>query len=126
MLAYSGLLQQLEQHSYSLYQEPMCRYGNPVYPLRVHLQGPFANPTPDQLRYNKSMSQLHVVVEWVFGDISNLFAFLDFKKNLKIGLSSVGKMYTCCALMQNARSCLYECTASNFFGLDAPNLMDYF
>ena len=72
------------------------------------------------------MSQSRVAVEWVFGDILNSFAFLDFKKNLKIGLSSVGKMYTCCALMQNARSCLYGCTTSKCFGLDTSNLMDYF
>ena len=46
MLAYSGLLQQLEQHSYNLHQEPMCLYGDTTYLLRFHLQGPFANPTP--------------------------------------------------------------------------------
>ena len=104
----------------------MYLQGDTAYPLRVHLQGPFANPTPDQLRHNKAMSQSRVAVEWVFSDISNCFAFRNFKKNLKIGLSSVGKMYTCCALMQNARNCLYECTTSKFFGLDTPNLMDYF
>ena len=57
MLAYSGLLQQLEQHSHNLYEEPMCLYGDPTYPLRIHLQGPFAKPTPDRLKYNKDMSQ---------------------------------------------------------------------
>ena len=36
---------------------------------------------------------------------------------------SVGKM---CALMQNARSCLYECSSSNIFGLDTLNEKDYF
>ena len=99
MLAYSGFLHQLEQHFYSLYQEAMCLYSDSAYALHVHLQRPFTNPTPDQLRYNKAMSQSCVVVEWVFGDISNFFAFIDFKRNFKIGLSSVGKMYTCCALM---------------------------
>ena len=126
MLAYSGLLQQLEQHCYNLYQEPMYLYRHPAYPLHVHLQGPFSNPTPDQIRYNKAMSQSRVAVEWVFGDTSNLFSFLNFRKNLKIGISSVGKMYTCCALMENPRSFLYGCTTSNFFGLNTPNLMDYF
>ena len=70
----------------------MCLYSDPAYLLRVHLQGLIAKPTPDQLRYNKAMSQSRVAVEWVFGAISYLFAFLDFKKNLEIGLSSVGKM----------------------------------
>ena len=39
------------------------------------------------------MSEVRVAVEWVFGDILNYFAFLDFKKDLKVGLSAVGKMY---------------------------------
>ena len=37
------------------------------------------------------MSQVRVSVEWLFGDIVNYFKFLDFKKNLKIGMSSIGK-----------------------------------
>ena len=45
-------------------------------------------------------------MEWVFGDITSYFAFLDFKKNLKVGLSPVGKMYAVCALLRNAITCL--------------------
>ena len=48
------------------------------------------------------MSKVRVLVEWIFGDVVNYFKFLDFKKNLKICLSSVGKMYITCALMHNA------------------------
>lgn len=39
------------------------------------------------------MNYVRVLVEWLFGDIVNYFVFLDFNKNLKIGLSFVGKMY---------------------------------
>ena len=46
------------------------------------------------------MSEMQTSVEWVFRDILNYFAFLDFKKNLKIGPSSVGKMYITCALIR--------------------------
>ena len=38
-------------------------------------------------------------MEWLFGDIINSFKFLDYKKNLKIGLSGVRKMYIVCALL---------------------------
>ena len=41
----------------------MCLYSDPAYLLRVHLQGLIAKPTPDQLRYNKAMSQSRVAVE---------------------------------------------------------------
>ena len=72
------------------------------------------------------MSQLRVSVEWVFGDIVNYFKFVDFKKNLKIGLSSVGKFYVVSALLRNALTCLYGNTTSAFFDLPPPALNEYF
>lgn len=71
----------------------MCIYGDPAYPLRIHLQAPFRNRaiTPQVLAYNSSMSAVRTADEWLFGDIINYFKFLDFKKNLKLGLSQVGK-----------------------------------
>ena len=78
----------------------MCIYGDPAYPLRIHLQAPFRNRvlTPQMLAYNGSMSAVRTAVEWLFGDVINYFKFLDFKKNLKIGLSQVGKMYIVCSI----------------------------
>ena len=66
------------------------------------------------------MSEVRVSVEWLFGDVVNYFKFLDFKKNLKICLSAVGKMYITCALMRNARACLYGSTTSEFFQMSPP------
>ena len=54
----------------------------------------------------------------------NYFKFLDFKKNLKIGLSSVGKTYVVCALIRNALTCLYSNETSKYFGLEPPTLQD--
>ena len=78
-------------------------------PLRIHLQGPFRDAilTPQKELYNYSMSSVRTSVEWLFGDIQNYFKFIDFKKNLKVGLSSVGKMYVVSALLRNALTCLY-------------------
>ena len=105
--------------------QPLCVYGDPAYPLRVHLQAPFREGvrfTPQMCAYNKSMSEVRVSVEWLFGDIANYFKFLDFKKNLKIELSSVGKLYMVSGILRNALTCL----ASQFFGLDSPLIHDYF
>ena len=128
MLAESGLLRDLERYAFSTVGQPMCIYGDPAYPLRVHLQGPFqgAALTPQMEMFNDSMSSVRVSVEWLFGDILNYFKFLDFKKNLKIGLSSVGKIYVVCALLRNALTCLYGNNTSDFFELDPPSLQDYF
>ena len=72
------------------------------------------------------MSSVRVSVELVFGHIINYFKFMDFKKNLKIGLSAVGKMYSVCALLRNALTCLYGSTTSVYFGVDPPTLQEYF
>ena len=120
MLADSGLLQDLEQYAFSTLGQPMCIYGDPAYPLRVHLQAPFqgAAVTAQMEMFNASMSSTRMSVEWLFGDIINSFKFLDFKKNLKIGLSSVGKMYVVSALLRNALTCLYGNETSGFFDLE--------
>ena len=50
----------------------------------------------------------------------------NYKKNLKIGLSQVGKMYIVCSILRNALTCLYSNTTADFFGLDPLSLNDYF
>ena len=72
------------------------------------------------------MSALRISVEWLFGDVINSFKFLDYEKNLKIGLSSVGKMYVVCALLRNAITCLYGNNTSGYFGIEPPSLEQYF
>ena len=41
MLAESGLYNSLRTHAVSTTGQPMCIYGDPAYPLRIHLQAPF-------------------------------------------------------------------------------------
>ena len=77
MLADTGLLDELEQHAFLTTREPMALYGDPAYPLRVHLQVPYwgAGITPQMELYNKAMSSVCMCVEWLFGDIVNYFKF---------------------------------------------------
>lgn len=106
----------------------MALYGDPAYPLRVHLVVPYraAGITLQMEEFNKSMSSLRISVEWLFGDIVNYFKFVDFKKTQKISLSAVGKMYIVCAILRNAMTCLYGNFTSDFFDIDPPTLQDYF
>ena len=110
MLKDSGLLDDLERNAFSpATGEAMCIYGDPAYPLRLLLQQPFreAPLTAPMEQFNKSMSSVRTSVEWIFGDIVASFKFLGFKKNLKIGLSAVGKHYVVCALLRNALTCMH-------------------
>ena len=128
MLRMSGLLDQLQQFSHSPAGQPLCIYGDPAYPLRIHLQAPYkaAHLTQDQEAFNSSMSDVRSAVEWVFGDILSYFAFLDFKKSLKIGLSPIGTMYSVCGLLRNAVTCFYGSTTSDYFDLQPPTIQEYF
>lgn len=100
----------------------MCLYLDPAYPLRIHLQAPVSyvrlTPKMEALIFNQSMSQVRVSVEGIISDVVKSFKSMDFKNNLKIGLSSVGKMYIVCALIQNVITCLY--------GLSLPTIHEYF
>ena len=127
MLAESGLLNQLQQHAWSN-NNPLCIYGDPAYPLRVHLQAPFrgANLTQDQKRFSTAMSSVRTIAEWLFGLVSNYFKFVDFKKMQRIGMSPVGKVYIVCSILQNAHTCLYGNLTSETFELEPPSIRDYF
>ena len=103
----------------------MCIYGGAAYPMRAHLIQPFRDRvlTPQMQAFNTSMSKVREAVEWLFNDVATSWKFIDFKKNLKIG---VGKMYLVCAILRNALTCLYGNMTSEYFDLDPPALQDYF
>ena len=130
MLKDSGLLNDLQRVAFSPTGDVLCLYGDPAYPLRPHLMAPFRLRevsvfTENMEAFNEVMSSVRVSVEWLFGDVLNSFKFLDFKKNLKLGLSAIGKHYIVAALFRNIFTCLYGNTASTFFQLDPPTVQDY-
>jgi len=81
----------------------VCVWG-PSIPTACASTSPIStcssHPSNDGIQ--QRMSEVRVSVEWLFGDIANYFKFMDFKKKLKIGLSSVGKLYVVSALLRNA------------------------
>ena len=76
--------------------------------------------------FNTNTSATKVSVEWLFGDIIDYFKFLDFKKNLKIVLSSMGKLYIVAALLRNALTCMYGNQTAEYLDLQPPSLQEYF
>ena len=64
MLAMSGLLPQLQLDARTSNGNPFCVYGDPGYPLKVQLRGPFKGSLNQQQKNsNQSMSRLHTSVE---------------------------------------------------------------
>ena len=112
MLADSCLLRDLNQHAFSTTREPMALYGDPA---RI----PYACPPLSPLQKCRNNTANGVVKQsherrscvlwsrWLFGNI------IDFKKNLKLFLSVVGKMYVVCAVLRNALTCMYTNSTSD-------------
>lgn len=88
--------------------------------------GQAQNLAPHQLQFNQSMKNLRVAVEWGFGKIVNLFAFVDFKKNQKLLLQDLQSMYRIATLLTNCHTCLYGSQTSDYFNVAPPNLEQYF
>ena len=127
MLRESTLLHRLQQNFNRPDGTTYQLYGDPAYPVSPYLLAPFggAARTEDQNAWNKKMSRVRQSVEWGFGNVVRKFAFLDYKKNLKIYLQPVGVYYVVGVLLVNCHNCLYSNIISQFFDCDPPVLEDY-
>lgn len=109
------------------FNEPYYIYGDPAYPVRVELQGPYKGSrlTPEQREFNKQMSNCRVSVEWCFGKVLSLFAFVDYKKNQRLFLQPLSKYFKMAVLLTNIHTCFYGSQTSVFFNVSPPNVEDY-
>ena len=96
--------------------------------MQIHFQAPYkeGNLTRDQKNYNEAMKEVRVAAEWLFGEIKTYFKFVDFKTQLKDGLSSTGKICLVCGLLQNVKTCLYGNKVSEYFEMNPMTLVEYF
>jgi hypothetical protein len=149
ILGESGLYQELEQWAHSTNGQPMYLYGDQAYSMTTYIMCPVKgewyncsfpfdlalifsftcligiNLSEEELLFNKRMSSVRECVEWGFGKVVANFSFVDFKKNQKVFLQPVGRMYMVAVLMVNCHTCLYSSQTGMFFNLEAPQLNDY-
>ena len=128
MLNFSGVMFQLQQHSHGAKENQLLN-SDPAYLFRAYLQSPVpgAHLLPQEKDFSKTMNSVRVSVDWVIRDFMNHFKFSDLKKNLKIGLSAVGKFNRVSALFTNVNACLYGNNVKDFvFNIDSPSLENYF
>ena len=120
MLKESNLLEIISTHANGTDGEAMQLYSDLAYGVHWYLLSPFcgAQLMQEQNPFNKRMSVDRECVEWGFGKISGNFAFLDFKKNLKLLLQPVGCYYLVGSLLTNVHTCLYGSQTSSYFGMD--------
>lgn len=123
----SGIVELLENKLRGYGNRILSLYGDQAYPIMPCLLRPFdgARTTEIQRRFNKIMSLSRITVEWSFGKILRYFAYLDFKKNLKLQLQPVGKMYIVGTILTNCHTCLYGSQVSIYFQCQPPALERY-
>ncbi len=104
-------------------------YGDPGYSNSRFIKVGFKNYgtlSPLQKQFNSDMSALRVSVEYGFGRILQQFAFLDFKKNQKLYLQPLKKMYFVAGILCNAQMCMRGGQISKYFDCEPPTLQEYF
>lgn len=130
ILHLSQLVAELEQ----LFVQPdgswFTLYGDPGYSnqkfIKIGYRGRRRAPlTQQQQQFNADMSALRVHVEYGFGKIVNLFAFVDFKKNQKLLLQPIKEQYQVAALLTNCHTCLRGSQVSKYYNCDPPELEHY-
>ena len=103
-------------------------FGDPAYSNSDIIMTPFkgANLNQEQREFNKLLSSVRVSVEWCFGLVKRLFAFIDWAKSQKILLSPVALFFKVAVFLTNIHTCVNEGNqVSDFFQLDPPSLQEY-
>ena len=125
LLAESGLLGKIEFHTGQ--GRPLCIYGDCAYPLNQYLLCPYkgARITPEQDAFNRGMSCVREAIEWTFGKIVSIFAFVDFKKNQKLYLQPIGKYFLVASILTNCHTCFYGGQVASYFGMTPLTIEEY-
>lgn len=103
-------------------------YGDSGYCCSDIICTPFKSVllSPEEREFNQTMSSVRESVEWAFGRVSVLFAFLYYERTLKILLSPIGEYYKVGILLTNLRTILSKGNQiSDYFDLATPSLHDY-
>ena len=128
ILKLSNLLNQLERCFVNEDGTWFTLYGDPGYSNQKFIKTGYRqknNNNEAQINFNRVMSSLRVSVEYGFGKILQLFAFVDLKKNQKLLLSPVKKFYIVVALFTNIHSCLRGNQVAMYFNCETPILETY-
>jgi hypothetical protein len=107
MLAESRLLQRLETHPAKIF-DGKCIYGDPAFGCSEYVCCPYpmSEPGSSEAAFNSDMSSVREAVEWSFGRLKNLWAFLQFDKKQRVRQSPIGKMWLVAVLLTNCHTCL--------------------
>jgi hypothetical protein len=105
-----------------------CIYGDAGYTTEgVQLQAPFPRffATAQQEMFNKQMSRCRIAIEWSFGKIVNVWAYLTLWSRMRVLQIPFGSYYRVATIFTNVHTCLYGSEATTFFDCRPPTVEMY-
>jgi hypothetical protein len=74
-----------------------------------------------EAQWNTAMSKVQISVEWGFKEITQVWTFLDFCRNIKIFKFPVAKYYVVAAFLCNICNCFYSIQMATYYGCSLKN-----
>ena len=104
-----------------------CLYGESGYNRRWYMEVPFQGRelSAAQRAFNKAMSSVRIIVEWIFTEVKMQFTVMDFKHKMKLFESPIGLMFLCCMFFCNCRNFIYHNQISQYFNCLSLTLENY-
>ena len=100
----------------------LCRF----FPRRSHVRSCHKGILTERLLLeNRCMKKVRICIEWHYGELAKLFAFLDFRHNIKIRHQKCDLLYFAASLLRNCHTCLYGNNTSQYFDMVPPTLETY-
>ena len=84
------------------------------------------NLTAAELQENRAMSKVRESVEWAFANVLNLWKFVSYRYALQLLALPVEQVFGTAVLLTNMHTCLYGNEISEYYGLNPPNIRNYF
>lgn len=85
--------------------------------------------TEHETRENFIWCKLRVSVEWVFGEIEQMFPYITCTNVLKVANNKrdygIARLFEALVLMRNIHVCVRGSNASRYFGIRPPTLVEY-
>lgn len=104
-------------------------YGDSAYAVAMysHIAARYDEDpnTERQNLENRCLSSCREVIEWDYGDVGKYWAFVDYKKTLKLRQMMIGRVYFVAMLLRNAYVTMNGCNTSTFYELMPPDFEDW-
>jgi len=113
---------QPENHHYRIYADSGYEYAGRSHILTRHR--PFGI-TPAEEVENRVMKACRESIEWNFGEIIRLWAFIDWTKEMKLMKMPVADLDVVAIVLRNAYNCLNHGETSAYFECSPPAIHNW-